>query len=78
MVYAKRKTIQTGWTETGRKNTAQRMINALVTLSQRFTNNTPIHSASTDNEASTYHAHIVTFEQGSNLAIVATHHNAYR
>ncbi len=78
MVYAKRKATQTGWMETGRKTTFHRLINALTTLSQHFTENAQVHSASTDKEASIYHAHIVTFEQGNSLAIEATRHSTYR
>jgi len=78
MVYTKRKTIQTGWTETGRKTTFHRLINALTTFNRHFTEDTSIHSASTDKEANIYHAHIVAFEQGNSLAIENTRHNAYR
>jgi len=78
MVYAKRKTVQTGWTETGRKTTFHRLINALTTFSQHFTDNASIHSASTENETNIYHAHIVAFEQGNSLAIETTCHNTYR
>ena len=78
MVYAKRKTIQTGWTETGRKTTFHRLINALTAFNRHFTEDTSIHSASTDNEANIYHAHMVAFEQGNNLAIESTCHNTYR
>jgi hypothetical protein len=78
MVYAKRKTVQTGWMETGRKAAFHRLINALTTFSQHFTDNAPIHSASAENGASIYHAHIVAFEQGNSLAIEATRHSTYR
>ncbi len=78
MVYAKRKTIQTGWTETGRKTAFHRLINALTTLNRHFTEDTSIHSASTDKEANIYHAYIVAFEQGNSLAIESARHNTYR
>jgi type IV secretory pathway VirB4 component len=78
MVYAKRKTVQTGWTGTGRRTTFHRLINALTTFSQHFTDNAPIHLASAENEVNIYHAHIVAFDRGNSLAIEATRHSIYR
>ena len=78
MVYAKRKATQIGWTETGRKATFHRLVNALTAFNRHFTEDMSIHSASTDKEANIYHAHIVAFEQGNSLAIENTRHNAYR